>query len=788
MTQPREAPAPGDGRRSPPDPRVPRAAAILGLAVFAAYANTFGVPMLLDDHVAISEAFASQHRGWWETALFPPENAGTGGRPVLNLTFALNHAWTGEAVWSYHLVNLAIHAVAALVFFGLVRRTLLLPVFAGRWSATATGAGFAAAAVWALHPIQTEAVTYLSQRAESLAGLFYLLTLYGFVRSTDTAHPGRWRIGSIIACWCGMATKEVVVTAPVAVFLYDWAFVGGSLRAGAVQRWRFHAKLGASWILLGVLMTSTHLGVRGVGFEQGVRWFDYARAEAKVVVLYAKLAAWPHPLVFDYGPEWMTHDTAVIWPYAVALAGGLAATLWLGSKSRRLGFAAAGFFLLLAPTSSVVPIAAQPMAENRMYLPLGALVGLIVPIACQGLGRRALPGFAALAVVLGVLTVSRNHAYRSAVSIWEDTLAKHPFSSRAHNNLAVDLAKVAGREPEALAQYEQALRIKPDFAEAHVNLGAELAKTASYAAQALAHFEQAIRFNPRSANAHYNLALALAPHPERRADALAHYEEALRLKPGYAEAHNSLAVLLAQVPGRMPEALAHYQAALRLRPDFAEAHNNYGNDLAKLPGRQDEALAEYQAALNSQPDFVPAHVNLANELAKLPGRQAEALAHYEAALRFEPDNADVHLAYAKTLMGLGHTAAAIAQCEAALRRNPPPDGARKALADALALAGKFPAAVVAYQEILQTQRSDPEIFYNLGVVHQQMGKPDEAASDYENALALNPRHWGALNNLGVICGDKGERDRAAKYFEQALAINPALESARSRLQQYREGK
>ena len=775
-------------------PELPRreawvAAAVLVLAVFAAYANTFRVPLLLDDRDAIVGAFAGSHRSWLATALAPAtDTAGSGGRPLLHLSFALNHAWSGEAVGSYHVVNLLIHAAAALTLFGLVRRTLLLPSLAGNYGAIATRVSFFIAALWALHPVQTESVTYLSQRAESLAGFFYLFTLYAFVRSTASGQAGRWRLASIAACWCGMATKEIVVTAPVAVLLYDRVFVSQSLRESVARRWRYFAALAASWLWLGVLMSTSHLTARGVGFEQGVTWFNYARAETKVIVSYAKLAIWPHPLVFDYGPEWIAREAAVVWPDALVIVGALGMTLWLWAKSPRAAFSAAAFFLLLAPTSSVVPLAGQPMAESRMYLPLAALIAGVVPTACRELGRKALPGFGLLVLVLAGLTVSRNQTYQNAADLWEDTLAKHAVNSRAHNNLAVELATMAGREAEAVAHYEEALRINPGFAEAHDNLGAELVKSGARTAEAIAHFEKAIRLNPRLAKAHYNLGRALAPLPGRAADARRHAEEALRLRPDDADAHNNLAVLLAQLPGRMPEALKHYAEALRLRPDYAEARNNYANDLAKLPGRQAEALAEYEAALKSQPDFVAARVNLANELARIAGRQSEAEAQYREAFRFDPDNAAAHLAYGKTLMAWGRGEAAIQECQAALRNPPAPDGARRALADAFAIAGRIPEAVTAYQEILQAQRTDPEVFYNLGVLQQQMGRGDEAAKNFESALALNARHVGALHNLGVVWRDRGEPAKAVEYFKTALALNPNLEAARSFVLRYQEKK
>jgi 4-amino-4-deoxy-L-arabinose transferase-like glycosyltransferase len=205
----------------------------IGLAVFVAYANTFRVPFLFDDQQSIVENPTIRSLSW---GVFSPPHDGltVEGRPVLNFSLALNYAVSGTKVWSYHAINLAIHLLAALTFFGLVRRTLqrvATPV-----AAHATEIALAAALLWALHPLQTESVTYIVQRTESLMGLLYLLVLYGFVRGCEAENARGWWALSITACALGMGTKEVMVSAPLMVLLYDRTFVAGSFRAAWRQR------------------------------------------------------------------------------------------------------------------------------------------------------------------------------------------------------------------------------------------------------------------------------------------------------------------------------------------------------------------------------------------------------------------------------------------------------------------------------------------------------------------------------------------------------------------------
>src|SRR5687767_4750555 len=172
---------------------------MLSVAVLIVFSNSLQVPLLLDDYPTIPGNPSIRNLTPLASVLFPPPHVYSAGRPLLNLSFALNHAIGGTAVGGYHIFNVLIHATAALVFFGVVRRALLLPMFSGRVQGAAAPLAFVIAGLWALHPLQTNAVTYISQRAESLMGLFYLLTLYSFLRSVTGGSAG-WKVASIVAC------------------------------------------------------------------------------------------------------------------------------------------------------------------------------------------------------------------------------------------------------------------------------------------------------------------------------------------------------------------------------------------------------------------------------------------------------------------------------------------------------------------------------------------------------------------------------------------------------------
>lgn len=675
-----------ESNRAPEVPAAPGAwlrfaPLLLAAVVVLVYANSLRVPFLLDDRSAIQENPSITDLGRLGSVLAPTGTT-TAGRPLLNLSFALNHAVGGPSVVGYHVVNVAIHALAALALFGLVRRTRMP---AGVPAGTLA---FWVALLWAVHPLLTNAVTYLSQRAESLMGLWYLLTLYAFVRSATSARPAWWLTGSVAACAAGMLTKEVMMTAPVLVLLYDRTFLADSYRSALARRPWYYAGLLACWGLLAWLMVSSGLGERDVGLRAGDDWLHYAFTQCRVLVAYGRLALVPYPLVFDYGQEILLRRWADAAAWLPLVLAALGATGWALRRGwAALGFLGAAVFILLAPTSSFVPVMGQPMAESRMYLPLIPLVTLAVLALHRLLGRRAGWLLLLLGLALAAGTVRRNEDYRSALRLWQDTVERVPGSSRGHYNLANELVQ-AGRSAEAVAHYETALRLKPDLVPAHHNLANELAKIPGREAEALAHYEAALQLQPDLAEAHENAARLLRSLPDHRGEALPHLEAWTRLRPDSAGAWLALANELAQIPARAAESIPCYERALQLRPDLAEAHNNLANRLARVPGRLPEALEHYEAALRLRPDFLEAHYNYANKLANLPGRLPDAVSHYEAVLRLNPRLPEAHKNLALALANLGQLDAAAAHLGTALELRPDYAEARALLEQVRAAQGR----------------------------------------------------------------------------------------------------
>ena len=688
-------------------------AAIITAAGIVAYGNSLRGEFMFDDEEWITKNLSIRHLWPLGDVLFPSADAErVGGRPVVSLTLALNYRFGELNVWGYHALNVAIHILAALALFGVVRRTLRLSRQSVAWASThaaqrtADSRGLeltrppisdlrpptsdllalAVALVWLVHPLQTEAVSYVIQRAESLVGLFYLLTLYAVIRGATTSAdhlPSRrgWYCVAIVFCLLGMATKEVMATAPVVILLYDAIFLSGSFRRALAARWGLYLAMAATWsVLVWVLVsTSFHAETTGFSVPRFTPW-TYFLTEPEVLINYLRLAIWPDSLCFAYDLEPATTPERIVGP-GMAIIGLLGLTGWSLIKQPRLGFLGAAFFLILAPTSTFVPIL-DAAFEHRMYLPLAPLVSLVVIggyslwqcFAMQSEAtkptHRALlaagPPTVLLAAIAGLTwtTIQRNRDYESEFKIWQDTVDKRPENSRAHFNLARALA-ARGRHSDAIAEYRLAIETKPDRAEAYQNWGGELALQGKLD-EAIPLFKKAIEVRPNYAEAHFNLALALTSSGQIDA-AIRHYQDALKSKPDYPEAHSNLGHLLT-LEGKLAAAAAELQEAIRLQPDLAQAHSNLAGVLTQQR-KPEQAAVHARRALEIDPRSADAHYNLGGALA-LQGKIDAAIAEYERALAIEPKSATVHSDLGSALLAKHDARAAVNHWREAVRLEP----------------------------------------------------------------------------------------------------------------------
>lgn len=641
------------------------------------YANSLSGAFVFDDTSAIpnNPSIRTLWPPW--TPLLPPAGTAVARRPVVNLSFALNYAADGLNVTGYHVVNVAIHILSCLLLFGIARRTLAAEVVAAAVRRAAPWLALAIALIWLIHPLQTESVDYLVQRTELLMALFFLLTLYSVIRGADSVAPPTWFACAILSCALALACKEVAGVLPLVVLLYDRTFLARSFREALRKRRLLYGGLAATWLIL-VMTLGERLPTKTELADHSMTPWTYALTQSTAIVRYLRLSFWPSPLTVDY-EDWPVATSILSVAPALALVLLLlGVTAWALWRAPALAFPGAAFFLILAPTSSVVPIPTEILAERRMYLPLAAVIALAVVGSHLLLERlRARRGWAnrtqhyieigvalVLVVVLAGVTIKRNEDYRTADGILADAVAKRPGNWRARSNLGSVLTS-QGRSAEALPHYAEAVRLKPDYIDARYNLANALSRAGRFD-EAIAQYTETLRLRPQHAEAHNNLGNVLRDRG-RVDEAIVHFKESLRIDPGNVEAYNNLGLAFA-IQDRLDEAIAQYAQALRLKPDLAEAQNNLGIALARQ-GKLDEARAHFLEALRLRPNFTEAYGNLGTALAT-QGRLEEAVAQYEKALRINPSFARAHYDIAMALTRLGKTEQAAQHFDAAAKIDP----------------------------------------------------------------------------------------------------------------------
>ncbi len=578
---------------------------IIGIGLLI-YSNSFYSPFQWDEHDFIVQNPIVKNLDYF---LSPSKAKGIDPdfyiffktRPVSYLTFALNYSLHGFDVLGYHIVNLSIHLLNAVLVYIFTLLTFRTPFLSeSSLKKNSRLIVLFSALLFISHPIQTEAVTYIFQRHASFVTLFYLLSMVFYVQcrlksqgqGASHLHPVLFYALSFISALFAMKTKENAFTLPFSIILYEFYFFAGSIRMRMLR-------------LIPLLLTSAIIPLTLIGIDKPIGQIIsqisdpslllikevskevYLFTQLRVILTYIRLLFFPIYQNLDY--NYPIYSSFFIGPvflpflfYLVLL--GLAIYFFKRSKQvvpewRLISFGILWFFITLSVESSIIPLQMM-MCEYRVYLPsVGVFIALATSLFIligkfnaqfKYLEKTAMTFFVFIILLLSVLTFARNVVWRDEVRMWEDVTRKSSGNARGHYNLGLAYGK-KGRWEDALKEFEITLKLNPRHAKARNNLGI-IYDQQDRPDDAIREFQTALQLNPNDANAHYNLGLVFG-RQNKADDAMKEFQTALQLNPNDANAHNNLGVIFAK-QDRWDDAIREFQTALKIDPHHVNAQNN----------------------------------------------------------------------------------------------------------------------------------------------------------------------------------------------------------------------
>jgi tetratricopeptide (TPR) repeat protein len=723
---------------------------LIVLLVFLAYLPTLRGGFIWDDDSYVTHN-PTLHDGeglrqiWFKVGAVPQYY------PMVHTTFWLEYHLWGLNPVGYHLINVLLHAIAAILLWQVLRR-LQAP---GAWLA---------AVIFALHPVEVESVAWVTERKNVLSAVFYFAAALAYLRFVAWEKPDgpnrfrwSWYLGALVLFLAALLSKTVACSLPAVLLLMCW-WKKGRVQRGDVMPLLPFFVVGVALGLMTAWIEKYHVGAQGADWS--LTFADRCLIAGRALWFYAGKLVWPAPLTFIY-PRWEI-EPAVWWQWLFPIAAaGVVAGLWLAR--RRIGKGPLVAVLFFAGTLgpalgfvNVYPMRYSFVADHFQYL---ASVGLIILFAA-GLNRapRVIP--ATLVVLLGALTWQQTGIYRDLETLWRDTLAKNPGCWMAQNNLGTVFAD-KGRYDEAIKYYRKAIQLNPNFSEAQYGLGLAFAAQGRLD-EAIENYRKAIQINPDYRDALNDLGNALASKG-RFDEAIGNYRKAIRINPNYAEARYNLGNALA-AQGQLDEAIENYYKAIRINPNYAEAQNNLGIALADK-GRFGEAIEAFRKAIQSKPDFSEALNNLGGVLLN-QGRFDEAIENYRKAIQSKPN-------FSEALNNLGAT---------------------------LAAQGRYDEAIENYRKAIQSKPDFSEALNNLAWVLATC--PDAGLRNGAEAVRLAERaceltHYGEPSFIGTLAAAYAEAGRfpeAVTTAEKAVQLATDAGSKktagenRQRLELYRTGK
>lgn len=541
---------------------------LLVIFVFIVYSGSIKGPFVFDDVINIQD---NPQIRLTELTLNGIIRAGFESpcphRPMANISFALNYYFNNYNVVGYHIVNILIHITTGIILFYFIKVTLglLYPQnlklqfeknapsdkrncsihnstnssispsqrSLGPESNELLFISFFTAFIWLVHPLQTQTVSYIVQRMNCMAAMFYILSLLLYVKARLANFKGKklaLYFGCILSGILSLGSKEIAATLPFFIFLYEWYF----FQEVSLKWLKRNSIYLLCFLFIVILLVYFYLDghpIERILFAYSHRDFTLWQrvlTEFRVVIYYISLIIFPHPMRLN-----LLHDFTISHSFInpittllsfIAISGLIVVAIWLAKRERLLSFCILWFLGNLVIESSVLGL--EIIFEHRVYLPSMFFILIFVSSVYRFVNSKWIWGalLCTVAIIFSVWTYQRNIIWSDDVKLWEDCVIKSPHKPRQHYNLGVVLAR-KGNFDDAIEHYRTALKIKPDYLEAYYNLGNALARKGD-AKAAIYNYRKALQLNPNFFKSYYNIARILS-HQGKTGEAIYNYQKAL---------------------------------------------------------------------------------------------------------------------------------------------------------------------------------------------------------------------------------------------------------------------
>ncbi len=777
---------------------------VIGLLI---YSNTLQAPFVFDDLKNIVRNPFIRMVSLSTDSLANAFHSINSDRPLVMVTFAFNYYFGKYNLWGYHAVNILIHVLNGFILFLLcVRIMAILNRPAEKDSSSAREknymAALAASLIWFVHPLQTQSVTYITQRMTSLAALFFILSLLCYLKGREKQLQAEKKVGGrhkdriiwfVVCGFAGlfsMGCKENSVVLPFMILLFEWV-----LYQDCKTAWfRSNIKWIPLAIIPGVFLYWLTIMPGGGGFAiADIRQWDLfpvnrLLTSSRVVVYYLSLLIFPHPsrLNLDYEFPWSSSllEPLTTLPSLLLILSLIGIALLRFRKNRLLFLGIAWFFGNLVIESTLIPL--DMIFEHRVYLPSMLIILAAVVLVYRQVNQKQLLLGLTLGclVVLSVWTYQRNAVWGDEVKLWSDNVEKSPGNARSHINLALAF-KAEGEIEKAFFHLSEALFINPGSSRAHNYLGSLFLQQGK-TDEARESVRRALELYPANVDALINMGSIWVGRQEIE-KGMAQFRKVLVLNPNSYIAHYNLGNLLL-LENNVDEAIAHYLKAVLLAPEFAHAFNNLAAAF-EIKGDQEAAIQNYINAYGIDPEYIEPLSNLRGLLLS-SGNLDRGIDQYQKVLGIDPTDLEEKQLLKDLLSKTVKSNSVRSEYMEGQKRNQENAGTLLKLGNSLIQQNRFAEAGVQYKKILKIDPDNADACFGLGLVFVKLGLTQQAIEQSLAVLKIDNNHAGAHFMLANSLLQAGKLERAGQYFTSFLKLDSSVAEAHNNLGvvRFRQGR